>query len=48
MNTRERVEALCRLYEELDALITPDELVDYPFLEHLGDLIEDLELELED
>lgn len=47
MNTRERVEALWALYQQLDALITPDELDTYPCLEHLGDLIHDLELEVE-
>ena len=45
MNTTERVAALWQLYEQLDALTTPDEIETYPFLEHLGDLINDLELE---
>lgn len=48
MDTRERVAALWQLYIELDALITADEIETYPVLEHLGDLIEDLELEVDD
>ena len=48
MTTAERVAALWALYEQLDALITPDEIETYPCLEHLGDLINDLELELEE
>ena len=48
MNTAERVAALWALYEQLDALITPDEIETYPCLEHLGDLINDLELEVEE
>lgn len=48
MTTAERVEALWAIYRQLDELITPDELTDYPALEHLGDLINDLELELAD
>lgn len=47
MTTAERVAALWQLYEQLDALITPDEIENYPVLEHLGDLIEDLQLELD-
>ncbi len=39
----ERVEALWKLYNELDALLTPEELEFYPALDHLGDLISDLE-----
>lgn len=46
MNTRERVAALWALYEQLDALTEPNEIETYPFLMHLGDLIEDLQLEL--
>ena len=46
MTTTERVAALWALYEQLDALITPDEIETYPCLEHLGDLIEDLQLEV--
>ena len=45
MNTRERVEAFYQLYEQLDAITTADEMGDYPFLQHLADLIEDLEAE---
>lgn len=48
MNTRERVEALWAVYTQLDALITPDEFETYPALEHLGDLISDLEADLEE
>ena len=47
MDTRDRVAALWQLYEQLDALITADEIETYPVLMHLGDLIEDLQLELE-
>ena len=48
MTTAERVAALWALYEQLDALITPDEIETYGgCLHHLGDLISDLELELE-
>jgi len=46
MTTAERVAALWALYEQLDALITPDEIETYPCLEHLGD--NDLELEVEE
>ena len=45
MTTTERVEALWQLYQQLDALTTPDEIEVYPFLSHLSDLIEDLEME---
>jgi hypothetical protein len=48
MDTRERVAALWALYEQLDALTEPNEIETYPFLMHLGDLIEDLQLELEE
>jgi hypothetical protein len=47
MNTRDRVAALWQLYEQLDALITPEEIETYPALEHLGDLINDLQIDLE-
>jgi hypothetical protein len=47
MNTRDRVAALWQLYEQLDALITPNEIETYPALEHLGDLINDLQIDLE-
>jgi hypothetical protein len=45
MATTERVAALWALYEQLDELITANEIEAYPVLEHLGDLINDLELE---
>ena len=47
MNTTERVAALWAIYEQIDALITPDEIELYPVLEHLGDLINDLEIDVE-
>ena len=47
MTTTERVEALWALYLQLDALITSDEIELYPVLEHLGDLIGDLEIDVE-
>ena len=43
MTNAERAVALYELYLKLDELTTADELETYPFLEHLGDLIEDLE-----
>ena len=46
MTTAERVAALWALYEQLDALITPDEMDLYDPLTGLGDLINDLELEV--
>ena len=48
METADRVSALWALYEQLDALTTADEIQTYPFLEHLGDLIEDLTAEIGD
>jgi hypothetical protein len=45
MTNAERAAALWQLYEQLDALTSPDEIETYPFLEHLGDLINDLQLE---
>lgn len=45
MTTTERVAALCALYEQLDELITANEIEACPVLEHLGGLINDLELE---
>jgi hypothetical protein len=45
MNTTERVAALWKLYEQLDALITADEFEIYDPLTGLGDLISDLELD---
>jgi hypothetical protein len=47
MNNTERAQRLQALYEQLDGLIEPDEIEMYPVLEHLGDLIQDLEIELE-
>ena len=44
MHNTERVRLLWALYEQLDELIEPDEIELYPVLEHLGDLIGDLEL----
>lgn len=41
----DRLAALWAIYEQLDALITPDEMETYPALQHLGDLLEDLQLE---
>jgi hypothetical protein len=48
MSTTDRVAALWDLYQQLDALLSPDEAADYPALEHLGDLIEDLQMEIEE
>ena len=42
-----RIDRLYELYKQLDELVSADELLDYPFLDHLGDLIADLELEAE-
>ena len=47
MTTTEKVAALWAIYEQLDELLTPDELVTYPALQHLGDLIEDLQIDIE-
>lgn len=47
MTTTDRVAALWQLYEQLDALITADEIETYPVLLHLGDLIEDLQIDIE-
>ena len=48
MTTRERVAALWQLYEQLDAITLPEEIELYPFLEHLGDLINDLQIDCEE
>jgi hypothetical protein len=48
MTTAERVARFLQLYEQLDELTTADEMGTYPFLQHLGDLINDLELEASD
>lgn len=45
MTNAERAEVLYQLYLQLDELITAEEIETYPFLQHLGDLIEDLENE---
>ena len=45
MTNQERAAKLYDLYQQLDALTTADEIETYPFLEHLGDLIEDLDEE---
>jgi hypothetical protein len=47
MTPAERVQAFWQLYEQLDALTLPDEIETYPFLEHLGDLINDLSIDCE-
>ena len=43
MTNAERAVALFELYQRLDELITAEEMDAYPFLDHLSDLIEDLE-----
>ena len=45
MKNSERAAALRELYHELDALIEPEEILLYPTLQHLKDLINDLEIE---
>ena len=45
--TTDRVAALRALYSQLDAITTTEEDKLYPALQHLGDLIEDLQLEIE-
>ena len=45
MTTAERVELLQALYTQLDGLLTAEEAETYPTLMHLGDLIEDLQLD---
>ena len=45
MTPTERVQAFWQLYKQLDALTLPDEIETYPFLEHLGDLINDLSID---
>jgi hypothetical protein len=47
MPTDQRLEQLYSLYIQLDELTTADEMETYPFLTHLGDLIDDLRLEQE-
>ena len=43
MTNAERAVALFELYQRLDELVTAEEMDAYPFLDHLSDLIEDLE-----
>ena len=43
MTNTERVQLLWQLYQQLDAVITSEEMETYPFMEHLADLISDLE-----
>ena len=43
MTDAQRAAALYELYTKLDELVTAEEMESYPFLEHLADLIEDLE-----
>ena len=42
MTDAQRAERLFELYQQLDELITADEKVTYPFIQHLEDLINDL------
>ena len=43
MTTTDRVAALAQLTEQLAALTTDEERKTFPFMEHLTDLIEELE-----
>ena len=43
MTDAQRAAALYELYVQLDALMTAAELEAYPVLDHLSDLIEDLD-----
>ena len=43
MTTTDRMAALAQLTEQLAALTTPEERQTFPFMEHLTDLIEELE-----
>jgi hypothetical protein len=45
MDPKERLEKLWSLYQQLNELITPEERKVYPFMIHLGDLIEDLDMD---
>lgn len=45
MTNTERADALRLLYGQIDELITADEMAVYPVLEHLEDLINDLDPE---
>ena len=42
MNTQDKLKALKRIQVELWALLTEDEQHDYPVMDHLSDLIDDL------
>jgi hypothetical protein len=42
MTTAERLKTLEAIYEQLDELITPEEMELYPVLTHLEDMIDDL------
>lgn len=42
MTDSERAASLYKLYLQLDELTTAEEIDTYPYLLHLGDLIEDL------
>ena len=43
MTDAQRAERLYALYQQLDELTTAEEIDTYPFLEHLADLIHDLD-----
>ncbi|QBE68380.1 hypothetical protein SynWH8101_0790 [Synechococcus sp. WH 8101] len=43
MTNADRLEVLWQLYQQLDAVITSEEMEAYPFMTHLADLISDLE-----
>lgn len=45
MTPAEKVEALQAIYHQLDELMSAEEFTTYPVLQHLEDLINDLELE---
>jgi hypothetical protein len=45
MNPTEKVAALQAIYEQIDNLMSADEMSLYPVLQHLEDWIADLELE---
>lgn len=47
MNTAERIHALRSLHQQLKPLITTDESAMFPALQHLDDLIRDLEIQEE-
>ena len=43
MTDAQRADRLQELYLQLDELITAEEMMTYPFLQHLEDLIADLD-----